>query len=214
MEFNNYKIEEFLKDLASSSPAPGGGSTASLIAAIAGCLNNMVYSLTIGKKSFERLNDIEKNKMIKLEKECKSFINECMVYMEEDRTCFNKLMDVYKLPKNTDEENAIRKKEIKNKTYEAMMAPLKVTRECLKFYDNIDFAIECGNKMLISDAGVSASILNSAIESSIINVKVNLSSLKTEIFFNEINDEISFIKEESLKRKNNILGKVDECIYN
>ena len=67
--------------------------------------------------------------------------------------------------------------------------------------------------MLISDAGVSASLLNAAIESSIINVKVNLNSLRDEIYAKEIEDEIKFIMEESLKRKNLILEKVNKCIY-
>ena len=202
MNFKEYKIEGFLEDLASSSPAPGGGSTASLIAAISGCLNNMVYSLTIGKKAFEKLNDNEKEKMIALERECKIFIEKCMELMEEDRSSFNKLMECYKLPKTNEEEIDFRKSEIKNKTYEAMMAPLNVTRECFKFYDNIDFAVEFGNSMLIS-----------AIESSIINVKVNLNSLRDEIYAKEIEDEIKFIMEESLKRKNLILEKVNKCIY-
>ncbi|MGG7160513.1 cyclodeaminase/cyclohydrolase family protein [Clostridium baratii] len=213
MNFKEYKIEGFLEDLASSSPAPGGGSTASLIAAISGCLNNMVYSLTIGKKAFEKLNDNEKEKMIALERECKIFIEKCMELMEEDRSSFNKLMECYKLPKTNEEEIDFRKSEIKNKIYEAMMAPLNVTRECFKFYDNIDFAVEFGNSMLISDAGVSASLLNAAIESSIINVKVNLNSLRDEIYAKEIEDEIKFIMEESLKRKNLILEKVNKCIY-
>ena len=53
MEFKKYSIEEFIEDLSSDSPAPGGGSVAGLVAALSGSLNSMVYSLTVNKKAFE-----------------------------------------------------------------------------------------------------------------------------------------------------------------
>lgn len=208
MLFKDYKIEEFLSDLSSSSPSPGGGSSAALVAAISGALNNMVYSLTINKKSFEPLSDENKEKMISFEKECKEFIEKCVELMEEDRASFNKVMDSYRLPKDTDEEKEYRKKQIKEKTYGAMMCPLNLCRECIKFYSNIEFAIEYGNKMLVSDAGVAASLLHSAIESSIINVKINLSSLKSESYFDEVESEIKSLVKESNDKKQSILDNV------
>ncbi|MDQ0149316.1 cyclodeaminase/cyclohydrolase family protein [Eubacterium multiforme] len=214
MKFNDYKIKEFLEDLASDSPSPGGGSTAALVASLSGCLNNMVYSLTINKKSFDKLTEDQKSKMINLEKECKNFIKNSINFMEEDRECFNKLMDSYKLPKESEEEINYRKKEIRERTYEAMYAPLKLCRECIDFYSNIEFALEYGNKMLASDAGVSASLLHSAIESSILNVKINLNSLRNEVFFKEIDEEIKITLEKSREKKDYILNKLDSLIYN
>lgn len=214
MKFNDYKIKEFLEDLASDSPSPGGGSTAALVASLSGCLNNMVYSLTINKKSFDKLTEDQKAKMINLEKECKNFIENSINFMEEDRECFNKLMNSYKLPKESEEEINYRKKEIRERTYEAMYAPLKLCRECIDFYSNIEFALEYGNKMLASDAGVSASLLHSAIESSILNVKINLNSLRNEIFFKEIDEEIKMTLEKSREKKEYILNKLDSLIYN
>ena len=63
MEFKNYKIEEFIQDLSSDLPAPGGGSVAGLVAALSGSLNSMVYSLTVNKKSFEE-RDSETKKLV------------------------------------------------------------------------------------------------------------------------------------------------------
>lgn len=213
MLFKDYKIEEFLEDLSSNSPSPGGGSTAALVAGLSGCLNNMVYSLSINKKAFNNLNEENKEKMIYLEKECKEFIANCIKFMEEDRACFNELMDCYKLPKDTEKEQTYRKEELKHKTYDAMMSPLKVCRECVRFYNNIEFATEYGNKMLISDAGVAASLLHAAVESSVINVKVNLNSLRDEIFFNEVENEIISLLNESNNKKEKILNIVNEHIY-
>ena len=174
MLFKDYSIEEFLNELSSSAPSPGGGSTAALVSALAASLNAMVYSLTVGKKAFESLTDKEKEEMITLQNDTKAFIELSQEFMERDRKDFLGLMDSYKLPKSTEEEVKFRKDKIRKYTIKAMESPLNLAEECLKFYSNIDFAIKYGNKNLISDAGVAASLLHSAIESSIINVKVNL----------------------------------------
>ena len=178
MEFKDYKIEDFINDLSSPLPSPGGGSVAGLVGALSGSLNSMVYSLTVNKKSFEK-KDLETQKLVLDFKEASAkFTKKALMLMEEDRKEFNKLMDCYKLPKETEEEKEFRNKEIKQRTVKAMMAPKKLAEECYKFYDNIDAAVEYGNKMLVSDAVCAAILLNAAVESAIVNVKINLNSLK------------------------------------
>lgn len=210
MLFKDYKIQEFIEDLSSDSPSPGGGSTAALVAALSGCLNSMVYSLTVGKKAFDNLDSDKRECLIKFAEECSEFTKLTIVMMEEDRKCFNELMASYKLPKETEEEKEYRKKDIKEKTNGAMKAPLNLLRACIKFYDNILFAAKYGNKMLVSDAGVSAILLHAAIESAIINVKINLNSLKGEEFYKDIDEELEDSNMKSLRLKSEILMIVDE----
>lgn len=204
MIFKDYKIEEFIKDLASDSPAPGGGSTASLIGSLSGALNSMVYSLTIGKKSFEKLDETKKNEMMIFKKESEEFINRSIELMEEDRDKFGKLMEGYKIPK----ENNDREEKIQKLTIGAMMSPLKMSREALKFYENIKFGITYGNKMLVSDGGVSAILLHATIESSILNVMVNLKYINDLEFKTEIEKEINETMKISLYKKNEIMKLV------
>ena len=68
MLFKEYSIDKFIEELSSDAPSPGGGSVAALVAALASSLNSMVYSLTVDKKAFEKLNNSEKNKMLQLQK--------------------------------------------------------------------------------------------------------------------------------------------------
>lgn len=210
MLFKDYKIQEFIEDLSSDSPSPGGGSTAALVAALSGCLNSMVYSLTVGKKAFDNLDSDKRECLLKFAEECSEFTKLTIVMMEEDRKCFNELMASYKLPKESEEEKEYRKKDIKEKTNGAMNAPLNLLRACIKFYDNILFAAKYGNKMLVSDAGVSAILLHAAIESAIINVKINLNSLKGEDFYKDIDEELEDSNMKSLRLKSEILMIVDE----
>ena len=213
MEFKNYKIEEFIQDLSSDLPAPGGGSVAGLVAALSGSLNSMVYSLTVNKKSFEERDSETKKLVLDFKEASSKFVRNSLNLMELDRKYFNELMDCYKLPKNTDEEKRNRKTKIMQGTLKAMKSPLDLSRDCYKFYDNIDISVEYGNEMLLSDAGCAAILLHAAIEASIINVKINLNSLRDKDFAKDIEQKIKDLQENSLARKNSIMEKVNKNIY-
>ena len=205
MEFKDYKIDEFLSDLASDLPSPGGGSVAALVSALAASLNSMVYSFTIDKKSFERLDDENRQKMIKLSDESKKLIEESLNYMDKDREAFTNLMDCFKLPKETEEDKRVRSEKIFENTKLSMNVPLELAEKAIKFYDNIEFAIKYGNKNLTSDGVVSAILLHSSIEAAVVNVKVNYYSIKNKEEFDFVLERCRELLNESLKRKNNIL---------
>lgn len=205
MEFKDYSIEKFLYELKTDLPSPGGGSTAALVSALSGALNTMVYSFTVDKKYFEKLDEDKKEKMRNFKDESERFINKSVSFMEEDRNTFTALMDCFKLPKETDEDKACRSKMIKEKTIEAMEVPLNLAKTALKFYDNIEFAVEYGNKNLTSDAIVSAIFLHSAIESAVVNVFVNFNSLGNKEGYENIPNECREIIEASLLKKTEIV---------
>lgn len=213
MKFKDYKIEEFIYDLSSSSSSPGGGSVAGLIAALSGSLNSMVYSLTVNKKSFEALDGDTKKLVLDFKEASSKFSRKSVELMEKDREYFNKLMDAYKLPKDTDDEKKKRNLAITQGTIMAMKAPLELARECYAFYDNIDIAMKYGNKMLLSDAGCAAILLNAAIESAIVNVKVNLNSLREKDFAKSIEEELINLQKSSIERKEKICSIMNNEIY-
>ena len=213
MQFKDYKIDEFIHDLSSSLPSPGGGSVAGLVAALAGSLNSMVYSLTVNKKSFENLDSEIKKIVLDFKEASNKFILKSYRLMEMDREFFNKLMECYKMPKDTDEEKERRIKSIEEGTIRAMKAPLDLAIESMNFYDNIDIAVKYGNKMLLSDAGCAAILLHASIESALVNVKVNLNSLRNKPFTKSIEDQIKEIEIKSLNRKNEICSIVNDEIY-
>ncbi|MVX65955.1 formiminotransferase-cyclodeaminase [Clostridium chromiireducens] len=213
MKFCDESINQFLEELGSDLPAPGGGSVAGLIAAVSAALNSMVYSLTIGKKSYMSLSGSEKELIANFEKESKEFTARSLELMEEDRENFLKLMDSYKLPKDNEDEKKTRNLAIKENTIKSMEVPLVLARECLDFYDNLNIMAKYGNKMLLSDLAISAILLHSAIESSIVNVKVNLNGLRNEEFFEKIDNELNCISKKSQEEKNSITEIVNNVIY-
>lgn len=210
MQFKEYKIQEFLSDLSSESPSPGGGSVAGLVAALAGSLNSMVYSLTVNKKAFEKIDIEDKKLVLDFKEQSDRFINNSVQAMEKDREVFVKLMDCYKMPKDTEEDITNRKKALAENTIKAMMAPLELARNAYEFYDNIDIAMKYGNKMVLSDAVCAAILLNASIEAAIENVKINLKALEEGELKIKTEEEIAYLLIDSKKRKANILDYMNK----
>lgn len=203
---NDLKIGKFIEDLSSDLPAPGGGAVAALVAALAGGLTSMVYSLTKGKKVFEALSEEDKEKMEKCINEIREFTKNALVYGKRDEEAFNELMECYKLPKNTEEEIEVRKNKISMCTEKCMSVPFELAEKSLEVFENIKFATEKGNKNLITDAMIGAILLDSAIEASIINVKINLASIKNEELKLNTENRIKEIEKQSKYMKDEILA--------
>lgn len=184
------KIIDFIEDLASSSPAPGGGAVAALSGGLSVALASMIYNLTIGKKIYNELEESIKLKLDKNLEECKTLYIEMLNYIDKDKEAFLNLMACYKMPKETEEEKASKNKAMEECTLEAMNVPLNLAKLAIRFYDNIYFAVKYGNKNLVSDAKIAAIMLNACIESSIVNVEINLNFLKNKEIKNRVEKEI------------------------
>lgn len=210
MRFEDYSVKGFIDQLSSDAPSPGGGSTAALVGALAGSLNSMVYSLTVGRKAFEELSEENKKELINLSSKSKEFTKKTIEYMEKDREDFTSLMASFKMPKDNDEEKKIRIDTIQEYTYKAMNTPLELAKEALEFYHNIKFAIMYGNKNLVSDGVVATILLDATIESALVNVRINLYSLKDKAIVEEVENIMETLMKESKIAKEELVKLGEE----
>lgn len=208
----NLILEEYINKLSSKEPTPGGGSAAALVSALSSSLTAMMLNLTVGKKRYEGYSDKLKKEVDDTLKDTLEFNEKFLAFMDEDEKSFLTLMDAFKLPKDTEEEKEIRKKEIDNGYEIALNTPLNLAREALCYYENIFTAVKYGNPNLISDAGVASILLYSAIESSILNVKINLSGIEDEFKKEDIVNECNKILESALNYKIEIMEIVESKI--
>lgn len=163
-------IEQFVEELASADPTPGGGAAAALEAALGAALISMVCNLTIGK---ERYRDHEAT-MTKALAEADALRVEALALADEDATAFAAVSAAYKLPKATDEERAVRSRAIQAALREATDAPLRTTRLALRVLQLSDGILEGANPNVLSDVGVAAHCARAALGGAALNVRVNL----------------------------------------
>jgi formiminotetrahydrofolate cyclodeaminase len=182
-------VNAFLDELASSSPAPGGGSVAALAGALGAALTTMVCNLTIGKKKYA---DVEAD-MKKIKAEAERLRTRFTELVDQDTQAFNKVMEAYGLPKDGDAQKALRLAAIREATKEATLVPLEVMKHCIDAMALAQQVASAGNQNSISDAGVSALMLHAACEGAALNVKINLNGLADSDFVGWKSDEVESV---------------------
>ncbi|MGA9116935.1 MAG: cyclodeaminase/cyclohydrolase family protein [Bacteroidota bacterium] len=182
-------LRAFLEELASSSPAPGGGSVAAAAGAMGAALTCMVCNLTIGKKKYA---GVEAD-MRKVLERAAALQEQFTVLMDRDTLAFNKVMEAFGLPKETEAQKALRTAAIQGATKEAALVPLEVMKHCIDAHALAQQAAASGNAASVSDAGVSALMLHAACEGAALNVRINLASIQDAEFVGWRSEEVDSV---------------------
>lgn len=167
-------IEEFLDDLASKDPVPGGGGASALSGAMGCALGEMVVSLTVGKKTYAAYREM----LLGLGEHLKSLREIFLRLQDKDEEAFLPLKAAYGLPRETEEEQRARDRVMAQALHEACLVPLSVMETATGALESLKSVAEHGAKNVLSDAGVGASLLRAATEGAAFNVKINLKSMK------------------------------------
>jgi len=203
------KIAEFLNEVDSKSPAPGGGSVSSLAASLGAALGGMVGHLTVGKIKFKALEEDTQNQFNQAFANLIIIKEDLLKYVDEDTESFNLFMAALGLPKETDEEKATRKQAMEDATLEAIKVPYKVAGASLKGLESLIDLVEHGNKTAISDIGIGGLLLHAGLEGAILNIKINLPGLSDEGVVNDYKEKCKTLKAEALVLKEQIIEAVE-----
>ncbi len=187
----NMTMRGFADETASESPAPGGGSISAYVGALGAALATMVANLSSHKPGWddkweEFSNFAEEGQKIK---------DELVQLLEEDTNAFNKVMDAFGLPKDTDEQKNIRRQAIEEATRYATEIPYHTMKTAAMAIPLCKKMAEIGNPNSISDAGVGAICCLTAIKGAYLNVLINVAGLKDKSWADNILSDAAQILE-------------------
>ncbi|MCK5573109.1 MAG: cyclodeaminase/cyclohydrolase family protein [Bacteroidetes bacterium] len=202
----NTTMQAFLDMLASSSPAPGGGSVAALSGALGTALTSMVCHLTVGKKKYAEVEE----EMRKVLDQAEALRVQFAELIDKDTAAFNKVMEAYALPKETSPQKALRNAAIREATKEATLVPLEVMKHCIDALALAQQVASKGNANAVSDAGVSALMLQSACAGAALNVRINLGGLDDPEFVGWKREEVESILNTSTMMLEEIQAVIEE----
>ncbi len=197
--------DSFYDEVASSSPAPGGGSVAASAGALSAALSAMVCRITVGKKSYEAVKD----ELSDIRDRADALLSDLEKLIDTDKEAFNKVMDAFALPKSTDEESALRDKAIEEATKKAAKVPLTVMEKSIEALQMAKTAAAKGNENSISDAGVAALMAEAAIKGAGYNVLINLTSLSDKKFCSEMKSDTGKILDNCEKLSREVKALVE-----
>lgn len=178
MAFAEQSLATFLDDLASSKPAPGGGSAAALVGAMGAALVSMVGNLTVGKEKYKDVEPEIKEMLARSE----ALRRHLLSLIEDDVAAFNAYSAAAKMPRDTDEQKAARSAAIQKALINACDPPMNVARACVEILDLCMPVAEKGNVQAVSDAGVGALLAEAGLRAAALNVLINLGWIKDADF--------------------------------
>lgn len=177
----NKTIEEFINEVNSPSPAPGGGSVSALVGALGSSLVAMFTHLSISKKKFREapieIQEQIMNQMSTLQESIKKF----MICVDHDTDVYNIVISAYKLPRSSEDEIKVREIAIYDAIEQAIASPMEIMEQGVAILKQIDNMLPYGNINAASDFAVGVILLDAAIQGAALNVKINLSSAREEI---------------------------------
>ena len=208
MNTAGYNIDEYVKELGSKAPVPGGGGASAVAGALSAALAGMVCNLTVGKKSYIAVEDDVKRILEDMNKHMESFIR----LSDKDAEVFYPLSQAYGFKPQNNEEKKLHEENMEKLLFNAAMVPLDIMKEAYAMLGAIDFLAKKGSKLAVSDAGVAVSMLRSAVCGAMMNVVINVKYMKDRIKAQNILDEASELLENTMNKADIIYREVLEVL--
>ena len=195
----NESVHDYISLVDSLEPAPGGGSVAALVGSSGVALAGMYSKFSTGKKAFAQLDETTQKEFIRASEELTKHQNRLEELVDEDAKAYPMVVAAYRLPKETEDQKAIRSDAIQSATIQAMNVPLEMMRQAVAALELLPLLIPYGNKNVVSDAYCAAILLHACNEAASLNVNANIPSLQDEA-----------LKETTIQEVQQLLAKADK----
>ncbi len=201
-------LKGFARETASESAAPGGGSVSAYMGALAAALGAMVANLSAHKRGWDDRWKEFSDQAVKGQ----DIMERLLKLVDEDTGAFAKIMNVFSMPKGTEEEKAARAEAMEKATLYATQVPLRTMQTAL---EAMPLALEMarkGNPASASDAGVGAIAALAAVKGAQLNVRINAAGLKDRAMADSLTAEAEKIAKEAAEKEAEILSEVNKNI--
>ena len=201
-------VKDFAAETASESPAPGGGSISAYMGALGAALATMVANLSAHKRGW----DDRWKEFSDVAEKGQALMAELLALVDEDTAAFNRIMDVFSMPKGTAEEKAARAAALEEATLYAASVPLRTMEASFKALPLALEMAQKGNPASASDAGVAALAAVAGIRGAALNVRINAAGLTDKAPAEPLLARADAIVAEALALQDQVLAEVNKHI--
>ena len=204
----NMTLTDFADETASESPAPGGGSISAYCGAMGVSLGVMVANLSAHKRGWDDRWEEFSNWAEKGMEYQRTLLD----LVDEDTNAFNKIMDAFRLPKDSEEAKTIRHNAIQEATKYAILTPFKVMETAYNSMEVMKAMAEFGNPNSVTDAGVGALCARTAVIGAFLNVKINCGDCEDKAFVADILERGQQLVDDACAQEDEILAVTNSKI--
>jgi formiminotetrahydrofolate cyclodeaminase len=176
------RIGDWLSELGSSAPAPGGGAAAALEAAMGAALVEMLANLTIGKPAHAE----HEGTMTAARDRAAVLRGEATALAAEDAAAYTAVIAAYRLPKESEAEAAARAAQIQAALAVAADVPRRTAAAASEVLDLAERIVPIANVNVISDGAAAAAAARAALQTALLNIDANRASIAEQALRDEL----------------------------
>jgi len=201
-------LTDFAEETAGESMAPGGGSISAYVGTLGVSLGAMVANLSAHKPGWdERWEEFsgwaEKGQVYK---------NKLLALVDEDTNAFNKIIEGFRMPKNSNEEKIARTEAIESATIYATEVPLLVMETACDSMEVMMAMAKHGLQNSLSDAGVGVLCARTAVYGAYFNVRINAKDIKNRDTAEQLLYKAKAVFDKAIATENEMVAYINEKI--
>jgi len=198
------KIVDFLNELASKEPTPGGGGASALLGGVGIALESMVANLTKGKKKYAEYEE----DIVKILEHTDKLLPEMLELIKKDAEVFEPLAKAYSIPKDTEGRDEKLDEALKL----ACTVPVEIVEKAYEAIDILEELAKKGSRLAISDVAVAASAIRAALCGGVVNVYINTKLMKDRTHATTVNAYVEEMKIIGTKRCDAVYDEVTNSL--
>jgi formiminotetrahydrofolate cyclodeaminase len=211
MSILDKSVNNFISELASNAPVPGGGSVAGLHVSTGFALLSMVAEVSLKSKTIEKPENAKKKEvMLTLREKSSAMLNLSKSLIDKDIEAFAVLSDNFKYMKS---ENPDEQSKYQDAIKQATIPPYELTKLA---YDGLQLAKEAmgyTGKLIISDIGVANLSLLAGLKAARYNVMINLNLSNNTRFRTEVGESVDIIAHEAAIVSADIEKHIEKILF-
>ena len=196
---------EFLDQLASAAPVPGGGGASALGGALGLALGSMVGNLTLGKKKYANVQEDIKRLLVALDRS----MHEMEALVQRDADVFEPLSKAYGMPMETEEQKAEKARVLEEALKMACSVPLEIMEKGVSALTQMEELSKKGTKLALSDVGVGVQFLRAAVLGASMNVYTNTRLMKDKADAAWCDQKADMLKNKAVELADRIFEEVE-----
>ena len=201
----DFKLDDFADETAGESMAPGGGSIAAYVGVLGVSLGTMVANLSGHKAGW----DDKWKYFSEWAEKGQAYKKKLLYLVDEDTNAFNKIIDGFRMPKDSDEEKVVRKQAIEDATKYATEIPFQVMVTAYNSMEVMQAMLKEGLQSSLSDAGVGVLCARTAVIGAYFNVRINAKDIKDRVFADDIISRAEKIYQATIKIETETMELID-----
>jgi glutamate formiminotransferase/formiminotetrahydrofolate cyclodeaminase len=201
----DFKLDDFADETAGESMAPGGGSIAAYVGTLGVALGTMVANLSAGKAGWDDKWEYFSEWAVKGQ----AYKKKLLYLVDEDTNAFNKIIDGFRMPKDSEKEIEARKAAIEEATKYATEIPYQVMETSFNSMEVAQAMLKDGLQSSLSDAAVGILCARAAVVGAYFNVRINAKDIKDRGFAEAILAKAASVYEETLQIEKETIAFID-----